>query len=261
MELQHVATPAGSLAVRTWPGRAPALVCLHGFTLHGGMFAPLAGRLPNRILAPDLPGHGSTTVDPVDFATTVAVVAGWLRTLERPPPLLGYSQGGRVALHVAQHHPEALAHLVLVSTATGLPPAARAARRRTDQELAQRIEDQGVAQFLDDWTAHPLVGTNRVDESRAAADRAIREENTAAGLAAALRGLGQGVMEAVDPARLTVPLTWIAGAHDERYAAAAQRHAAARNGTAIIVPAAGHNVVLEAPDALAAAVADVMDRV
>ncbi len=240
-------TSHGALAVRSLSEGDPALICLHGFTLHGGMFASLTRYTRCGIVAPDLPGHGETDVRPVDLATTVAVLADWMGGFAGPVPLLGYSQGGRIALHVASQRPKLVSRLLLVSTSPGLPHAERARRTAADEALAARIEALGLDAFLDEWLAHPLVGTAGLAAETAAADRALRMDNAAAGLAAALRGLGQGAMAAVDPGSLDVPVTWIAGERDERYAAVARSQAAAGGGDVWIVPDAGHNVVLTAP--------------
>ncbi len=247
--MEHHITDHGSLAIRRFGGPEPPIVCLHGWTLHGGMFTTLAGRLDTGALAPDLPGHGASRITPIDLDTTISALARWLEPAG-PHVLLGYSQGGRVAAHLSVRHPGLVSRLILVSTSTGLAGAALRQRATADAELAQHIEEHGMARFLDEWLSHPLVGTHRLDQDTAAADRRLREENTAAGIAAALRGLGQGVVPAIDPAVLPDPL-WIAGGDDPRYATAATGHDAAGHGRSHIVQGTGHNVVIEAPEALA----------
>ena len=83
---------------------------------------------------------------------------------------------------------------MLVGASPGIDDAAeREERRRADDELADRIEAIGVEAFAEEWGAQALFAGQ---EARvAAAAHADRLRNTAPGLAAALRGLGTGVME------------------------------------------------------------------
>ena len=90
--------------------------------------------------------------------------------------------------------------------------------------------------------------------SRAAAN-ADRLRNTPAGLAAALRGLGTGVMDPLWDAlpSLAVPVTLAVGERDEKFRAIAERMAAVLPRAEIaVVEGAGHAAQLEAPDAVAA---------
>ncbi len=227
---------------------APLLVALHGFTLTGESFGRFASVAGLRVLAPDLPGHGGTEVRPVDMATTAAALAAWMGAGPGPSPVLGYSMGGRVALHLAAARPDLVTSLILVSATPGLNDPARAERRQEDLALAEHIVSVGLDAFLDEWAEHPLVGTGHLCPEERARDRAVRSANTAGGLAAAVRGLGQGTPERIDPAALAMPVLWVAGTRDARYAAIARE---AGGDAAAIVPGAGHNIVADAPTGLA----------
>lgn len=233
------------------------MVALHGFSLTGEQFASIA-RPPVQFHAPDLPGHGDTDVEPIDGATTVSVLGDWLRSFDAPVPLLGYSQGGRVAVLVALEYSDLVDRLILVSTSPGISDVAdRETRRSSDDELADRIESVGLETFLDEWLKGPITGTSHLSEEVREADRIVRGENTAAGIASALRGFGQGSQPFVGDrlAELEMPVLTISGERDEKYdRLAAMIAAAAPNGRHISIPDAGHNVVLEAPDELAAVV-------
>lgn len=229
-------------------------MALHGFTLTGAQFSELAGAASCRILAPDLPGHGRTGVAPVTLDSGLAALAEWIESLGGPVPLLGYSQGGRIALLLALARPELVDRLVLVSAAPGIEdPAERARRAAADADLAESIRSEGLAVFLDGWLAGPLGRPDRAGEARTA-DRRLREANTAEGLAAALLGLGQGSQPWVGDrlAELPMNLLAVAGESDPRYVAIATAMAAtAPNGRVVVVPGSGHNVVRDAPATLA----------
>lgn len=252
-----IATACGELWVRRWPGPLPPLVALHGFSLHGGMFGGLATQrsLGRGVAAPDLPGHGRSRLEPVDLTTTLAALETWLAASETPAPVLGYSQGGRIALHLAHRHRDLVSRLVIVSASPGLSEPERQKRRTDDERLARSIEEHGLAPFLDGWLADPLTGTSRFSASAATADRRLREENTPSGLAAALRGLGQGLLPTVDVAEIPVPVLWVAGSLDTRYVRLAQAAAARSGGEIRVIQGCGHNVVGERPVELASIVA------
>jgi len=245
-------------------GSGPEVVALHGFTLTGAQFEEIAGSTL-RIHAPDLPGHGRSDAVPASFAEAVDGVGRYLSGFPVPVPLLGYSQGGRIALLTALEYPEFIDRLVLISTSIGIEDATeRAGRRERDGRLADRIEMIGPAAFLDAWLDGPVTGTAGVGESRRRADRAVREENTASGLAAALRGMGQGSQPFVGElvSVLAMPVLLISGGRDERYGRIASSMATAlRDGRHVSIPGAGHNVILEAPDDVRRLVADFVGAV
>jgi 2-succinyl-6-hydroxy-2,4-cyclohexadiene-1-carboxylate synthase len=236
----------------------PALVLLHGFTQTRQSWrrtvAALGGRY--RALAPDLPGHGSATDRrPASFGACAAYVralAGEAFTL------VGYSMGGRIALYTALALPAQVRRLVLVGASPGIAdPAEREARRRADDALADRIEAIGVEAFAREWGAQELFAGQ--EERVATAAYADRLRNEPAGLAAALRGLGTGVMPPLWDrlGELAIPVTLVVGERDGKFRAVAERMAPSiRDCRVEVVPDAGHAVHLERPDAVAAAIRD-----
>lgn len=232
------------------------LVLLHGFTQTRQSWrrtvAALGGRY--RALAPDLPGHGQAAERrPASFAACAAYV----RALAgQPCTLVGYSMGGRIALHTTFAVPGLVERLVLIGASPGLAdPAEREQRRRADEVLAERIEAVGVAAFAEEWGAQALFAGQ--DERVAAAAHADRLRNTSQGLAAALRGLGTGVMTPLWDRlpQLGIPVTLVVGERDAKFRAMAERMATALPDARLqVIDGAGHAVPLERPDAVAAAI-------
>ena len=230
-----------------------ALVLLHGFTQTRQSWRRTAAELGGRYraIAPDLPGHGhAADRRPASFAACTAYV----RALGGDRfDLCGYSMGGRIALHAALGLGDRVRRLVLVSASPGIAdPDERARRRAADEALAARVEAIGIEAFAREWGAQPLFAGQ--PERVAAAAHADRLRNTPAGLAAALRGLGTGVMDPLWDrlAELTMPVTLVVGERDEKFRALADRMAAALpDAELVVVPGAGHAPQLERPGELA----------
>ncbi|OGO50508.1 MAG: 2-succinyl-6-hydroxy-2,4-cyclohexadiene-1-carboxylate synthase [Chloroflexi bacterium RBG_16_68_14] len=246
-------------------GEGPALLLLHGFTGSGATWTPhLEAWEGFTTVAVDLLGHGQSDCPPdparyrmercVEDLTVLLDELGIRRAV-----VLGYSMGGRVALHLALHAPERLWALVLESASAGIEDAAeREERARSDAALAEAIERDGVAAFVDRWQDQPLFA------SQARLPAAIREEvrrqrlrNDPRGLANSLRGMGAGVQEPLlnRLGELRVPVLLLAGALDEKYCALARLMAAALPCARLeVVPEAGHAVHLERPETFVGAV-------
>ncbi len=234
----------------------PPLVLLHGFTQSAASWAPVVEALTGRasLVLPDAPGHGGSAQVATDLWATADLLA---ELVPGPAVWAGYSMGGRTALHVALAHPDRVKRLVLISAGAGIDgPAARAARRVTDEELARRIEAEGVDSFLSFWLAQPLFASLGADR----AGRESRLVNTAAGLASSLRLAGAGAQEPLwhrlgELGRRRLPVLLIAGEHDARYVDQARRMAAAigPSATLEVVAGAGHACHLERPAEVAEA--------
>jgi 2-succinyl-6-hydroxy-2,4-cyclohexadiene-1-carboxylate synthase len=227
------------------------IVLLHGFTQTGASWRPTASALGAGYtpIAPDLRGHGAAAGRrPVDLESTVGDV---LAAAPERFVLAGYSMGGRIALHVALANPERVTRLALIGATAGLEdPAEREARRRADEEWAELLEREGIDAFADRWAAQPVIA------GQPASSDAIRRAQSPAGLAAALRGLGTGVLPAVWDrlGELAMPVTVIAGERDAKFRALGERMAAAMpRARLVVIPCAGHAAHLEAPQAVAAA--------
>ncbi len=229
---------------------------LHGFTHTGASWAPIVAALGGRCcaVAPDIAGHGSASaLEPV----TLEAVVGDLAALSAQRfTLVGYSMGGRLALHVALALPDRLDRLVLIGASPGIADAReREARRRADERLAAEIERSSIEWLARRWAATPVLADQPADV--AAAAHADRLRSTPAGLARALRGLGTGALPPLWDrlGELAMPVRLIVGERDEKFRAiAAEMAAAIVDAEVVVVPEAGHAVHLEAPEAVAAVI-------
>ena len=129
-------------------GSGVAVLLLHGFgaDLNTWMFTQPALAEGRRVLALDLPGHGGSTkqLDQADAASLAAIIGKAIAALgiERMH-LVGHSLGGGIAMAYAQQHPERVATLSLIASASlgaeinaaFLDGFVRAARRREAVEV------------------------------------------------------------------------------------------------------------------------------
>jgi len=256
---RHEVAPGFSLNVEV-SGSGPAVVLLHGFTGSTAGWGAFGDRLRARLttVAVDIAGHGQSDKPPeiehYQIARVVADIVAAVRMagFERCA-WLGYSMGGRTALHVAAAFPGAVERLVLIGASAGIADAdGRARRVAEDGRLAQRILDEGVAGFVDYWESIPLFASQRsLPEAARAAIRAGRLACDPTGLANSLRGMGTGAQEPLHARlhELTMPVLAMAGELDTRYTEVAHELAAAvPHGTWAVVPRAGHAAHIENPE-------------
>ncbi len=165
--------------------------------------------------------------------------------------LVGYSMGGRLALHAALRFP--LAGLVVLGASAGIEDAGeRQQRRAADEELAGWIETHSIDEVVARWERNPVFASQ--SPALVAVQRPGRLRHEPAQLAQLLRSAGQGTLDPIwdELGALDAPLLALAGERDAPYVAAARRLAAAvPRGTAATIPGAGHAAHLEAPDAVA----------
>jgi 2-succinyl-6-hydroxy-2,4-cyclohexadiene-1-carboxylate synthase len=207
-------------------GRGPAVLLLHGFTGRGADWGPLlpALRRVSTAIVVDLLGHGRSDAprDPARHALErqASDLAAILRGLgAAPAAVVGYSFGARVALQLALDEPGVVRGLLLESPSAGIADAAARARRRAaDGALAEGIERDGIEAFVDSWwETSPVFAAERdLPEATRARFRTGRLRNRPHGLAASLRGAGQGAMTPLHGrlAAIAAPTLVVAGTRD-----------------------------------------------
>ncbi len=226
---------------------APKVVLLHGFTQTGNSWKPVAERIAaagNHVVVIDLPGHGTSSGVRADLRRTADMVAA----VGGAATYVGYSLGGRVALHLALMYPHLTDSTVLIGANAGIDDDdERARRREADDAVEARLVELGVEAFVREWVAQPLFG----DLVATDAELADRFRNTVEGLASSLRRAGTGAQTSLWPRlrEVNAPVLAMAGARDEKFAALAEQIAAAVDqGRALLVPNADHAAHLQQPD-------------
>lgn len=239
-------------------GRGPSLLLLHGFTGRGTAWGSHVTAFARafRTIVVDLPGHGRSGIGGPERMTVESAaddLAAILSSLDAVPALVvGYSLGARMALRLAIAHPAVVRRLVLESPSAGIATREeRQARRAADAALADRIERDGMEAFVTEWMRQPVFASHALlPPARAARLRAIRLANRPNGLAASLRGAGQGAMAPLFERLRTVtaPTLVVTGSLDDRGRPRAEQVAAGIPGARLaVIEGAGHTPHDERP--------------
>jgi pimeloyl-ACP methyl ester carboxylesterase len=151
-------------------GSGEPVLVLHGWGAKIEAVAPIVGALSvgRAVYAPDLPGFGETGLPPEPWG--IADYTRWTLALldhlglDRVS-IIGHSNGGRIAIYLASHHPQRVEKLILVDSAgirpkrglkyyrrVGLAKAAKhvgprlgPAGRRLQQRVAARVASSDYA--------------------------------------------------------------------------------------------------------------------
>ena len=246
-------------------GKGPPLVLLHGWAMHGGIFAPLVERLRDRytLHVVDLPGHGnSRDCDvPLQLQSCVDAVAAVVPAA----PWCGWSLGGLIALHAAATRPARVPALAMLCAS---PRFVRgddwkygvSAEIFRDFAAGLRSDYRGT---LDRFVALEAFGSEHAkEEIRTLRDGLFeRCEPAASVLAEGLELLETSDLRDALPG-LQVPSLWLAGRRDRLVDPRAMRDAAelAPGSTLHVVEHAGHAPFLTHADEVATHLTMLMER-
>lgn len=237
------------------------IIAIHGFTGSAEDFEPLCQHLrpEDELRAIDLPGHGKLSAQrqPSDFSMAAHLAAIDLAVgNSRQITLLGYSLGGRLALHWAVAHPERVAHLILIGASPGLAtPEQRDERQLADASLAGFIRTQGIEAFFKYW--HNQTFFKKLLElppERLAPILARRARNEPEALALSLENAGTGTLPSLwhRLKELRMPIDIVTGEHDSKFTHLAQEMGAHLPKARLsIIEESDHAVHLEQPADLA----------
>lgn len=173
------------------------------------------------------------------------------------PVILGYSMGGRLALHALLEAPFVFDGGIFVSAHPGLrTPTEKAARVEHDRRWAQRFLENDWDAILDEWNSQAVLASSQeVDRSAQEPRRAI--------IAQALQdwSLGSQRDTRAELKRLTLPVLWMAGERDSRYVSLLKEVAAEGPATETrVIPGAGHRIPWDRPEEFAQAVCGFLSR-
>jgi pimeloyl-ACP methyl ester carboxylesterase len=234
----------------------PAVVLLHGagfdhstWALHSRWFAHHG----HSVLAPDLPGHGRSAGQPLP---TIADMADWTAALldaagATKAKLIGHSMGSLIALETAARHPTKASGLSLIGTAAAMTVG-------PDLLKAAEANDPAAIDMVSIWG---LGFTAELGGSLApglwmhqGAQRVLQRCRPGV-LHSDLNACNAYQNALTAAAQIKVPVTFILGERDLMTPAKAGKTLAAAtpNAHTVVLPRAGHMMMVEQPDELLAA--------
>ncbi|WP_312978299.1 2-succinyl-6-hydroxy-2,4-cyclohexadiene-1-carboxylate synthase [Atlantibacter sp.] len=237
------------------PGKTasqPWLVWLHGFLGSQQEWQQVAAEFsePGHLFI-DLPGHGgSADVRVASFDETCILLDATLAHHAISQYwLIGYSLGGRIAMHYACGKPRpGLQGLIVEGSHPGLTdPQERDARIASDSRWASQFREAPLEQVLNAWYQQPVFATL----SAAAREElvALRRHNNPHALADMLEAtsLGRQADLRGQLSQLPHPFIYFCGEQDSKF----RGIATTLNVPCHLITAAGHNAHREAPLAFA----------
>lgn len=159
-------------------------------------------------------------------------------TVEEGSVLVGYSLGGRLAMHALIQNPKLWKGAVIISAKTGMKEG-QEPRLANDRKWAKRFLNDPWDQLMHDWNSQPVFAADKVEMKR-------REEDyDRLALSVSLEQWSLGKQAYLEMRELPMPIFWITGEKDPK----AERgltfaHPKSKEWAA---PGIGHRVPWECP--------------
>jgi len=234
-------------------GDGPPLILTHGYSSTSAMWTGQVEALSkhHRLILWDMRGHGRSDY-PNDGALysealTVGDIAALLDEVGAKKAIVGgLSLGGYMSLAFYRAHPERVSALLIIDTGPGFKKDdARAAWNKRALDTAERFDREGLEVL-----------------KSASCERSSVSHRDARGLALAARGMltqrDARVIEVLP--EIKVPSLVVVGADDAPFLAASDYMAAKIPGAQkAVIPAAGHAVNIDQPEAFIEAVLPFLD--
>ena len=235
-------------------GDGPPLILTHGYSSTSAMWNGQVEALSkhHKLILWDMRGHGQSDYpdDPALYseALTVGDIAALLDAVGARKAIVGgLSLGGYMSLAFYRAHPQRVSALLIIDTGPGFKKDdARAAWNERALDTADRFDREGL---------EVLKSASR--------ERSTVSHRDAKGLALAARGMltqrDARVIEVLG--EIKVPSLVMVGADDAPFLAASDYMAAKIPGAKkVVIPAAGHAVNIDQPQAFIDAVLPFLDR-
>ena len=211
------------------------LIFVHGFLGCKEDWSAVQKALDVPSIALSLPGHERAPLD--------------LETFEQGIPegaiVVGYSMGGRLAMHCALKYPGKIKKLIVLSAQPGLERGIEE-RKKKDEEWIKLLE-QGIDPFLDKWYAQPLFSSFKLTDAMKKRRRNCDPQK----MIEVIKRYSPARMKNLWPElqKISSETVFLFGEDDIKYRRIGER--LEKDFRCLWIPKAGHPLHLEAPEAIA----------
>ena len=193
------------------------LFCIHGNFQTSKVWAPLARSFKAKnsdleVISVSLKDHPQGGFDPwtEDFCNQVDTQAG-----RNKPYLLGYSLGGRLALHACIHRPDLWQGVVVVGADPGLGSNEEKNQQFTrDRNWADRLKKEPLEQLVREWDEQPVFCG--IENSAPRNLEELDPIQLSQQFEVFSKGLQQNLVPALSELK-TPPVLFLAGEKDKKY--------------------------------------------
>ncbi len=169
-----------------------------------------------------------------------------IKRVDQNPVIVGYSMGGRLALHAIKHDPAFWRSAIFLSTHPGIQDRReKELRLKRDTEWAIALKrEENFGRFLEEWDAQSVL-------SGTASQGRMRLASRKSAIARAFIHWSLGNQEDFLPviANWSLPTCWLAGENDQKFSEFTKQAASmSTNSQSEIIPNSGHRLLLDAPE-------------
>jgi len=214
------------------------LVALHGFL----------GKPDDwNFLHPSFNVHALDLSDPQfeskGLVESATIINAFAKKIPSPRILLGYSLGGRLALHALISDPHLWEEAIIISSHPGLETEKEKQERlQNDEQWAERFLKDSWNNLMADWNKQSVFNNQPAKSQRKESDYSRKN------LAEMLRNWSLGRQKNLkkEIEELTIPLLWIAGEKDTKFSTLAKTLRLRNKKSKVwLAPQAGHRVPWE----------------
>ncbi|WP_394202566.1 2-succinyl-6-hydroxy-2,4-cyclohexadiene-1-carboxylate synthase [Shewanella waksmanii] len=230
----------------------PPLVLLHGFLGSQQDWSTVIETISQQFycVSIDLPGHGAQAHQGINsFDDVVAVILQQLQAIGIARfHLLGYSLGGRIALHIAKQVPDRILSLHLESCHPGLTcEQDKRDRKQADGKWAQKLAQLSMVDFLALWYQQPVFAELNPAQRQALIQRRSHNQPDALAEIYNATSLAKQQDLALVPNLLPHRCHFYVGDQDSKFLAIGQQWQQQTQLSLHVIRDAGHNVHLAQP--------------